>query len=403
MAFTAHETHPERKHNYFYLNDLNLNTHHTACQHLPRRKSNELWTISFSPVSVKRSSFHLASSGTMSAFLIIFLLSYGLAVIFELVIGLFTITKLRESKTGYELKYLFILSFVIALLDTITIILIILIFLSVPEGSGVSAMANLHFLTLVCYLAFFMTQLGTLVARLHITFRRSTLQMTKKTIYFFRFIFILLFIVCITILILTALHTFFGFFKNPKRGIVIWILFWVLFFVGAVMAITLFVLNMFELTKLQCDDLPDLDAKAEDISLNSRQQKTLHLAAKYISLFSMASLASIVCVILHLLPGDYQAIGSIVFPVDLCINLLCLHLQFGFADQCYQKWCCCWDSCCTALVHREAKRSILDESQSSMVRVRASSDTMDTATDTATDTNSKPLIDESESEESAEI
>merc|ERR1712154_127163 len=161
----------------------------------------------------------------------------------------------------------------------------------------------------------------------------------------------------------------------------------------------LFVLKMFELTKLQCDQLPDLDVKAEDISLNSRQEKTLHLAAKYISLFSMASLSSIVSFILHLLPGDYEVIGSIAFPIDLCINLFCLHLQFGFADQYYQKWCCCWDSCCTALVHREAKRSIVNESQSSMVRVRASSHTMDTATDT----NSKPLIDGSASEEFAEM
>ena len=286
------------------------------------------------------------------------------------------------------------------------------------ELSPVGLFAAHSFVTL-CALGFFMTLLGTLVARLHVTFKGSFLQISKYNLYFFVMIFALMFILIIVYLIIIALYLF-GNMKSLDRFIeetkltnlflYFGIIFIGIFLIGSGEAIRLFVVNVIELTKLQCGTFPSCDM-AEDskvlplestnLSFNSRQGKLLNLSAKYVSLFSMASLSTILFFIL----GHFiNEIDYFIFPFDLSANLFYLSLQFAFADELYHKLCCCWDSCCTAMVHSKASKSILKEytaRNSKLMHIPLDADEETQSDDD--DPNSDPLIDESASEKCAEM
>merc|ERR1712154_119960 len=151
-----------------------------------------------------------------------------------------------------------------------------------------------------------------------------------------------------------------------------------IFFTGSALSIRLFVNNVFELAKMQSVSVLDLSVRAQDIPLNARQQTILHLSAKYIALFYVASLSTILTFVLGL--TEFEFVGLFA-SIDICINLLCLHLQFNFAVGLYQKCCCCWDSCCRTLVQSKAKKSIFEEYQNSPEPIPLSSVTVNTDED----------------------
>ena len=47
--------------------------------------------------------------------------------------------------------------------------------------------------------------------------------------------------------------------------------------------------------------------------------------------------------------------------IDLCVNLLCLYLQFAFAENHHRKRCRCLDSRCESVVLSKKKRIVLKE------------------------------------------
>ena len=340
----------------------------------------------------------------METILNIYLCGMGFTFIFELSIGIFTIIKFRKSTAiGNELKSLFILSFILAILTTTAVMVIILLLLLVPIPSFVFVFIICDGLFWFGYLSFFVILLATLVTRLHVTFRGSTLEMTKNNMYLFGIIFLLLFILCIGIAVRVALEYYRSvsslYDMQSTTRIYLGIPFLCIFLIGSALSIRLFVINIFELTKLQCGSLRDLTVNADDISLNLRQQRTLHLSAKYVSLFTVASLSTIVCAAISFQIIEYT---GLVLSIDLCANLLCLHLQFAFADEQYRKYCYLWDSCFTVMVHNEAKRTIHKESQYNTMYIADAvndSDTDDASTDEDDDDdpNTDPLIGEAES------
>ena len=175
------------------------------------------------------------------------------------------------------------------------------------------------------------------------------------------------------------------------------------YLIGSVLSIRLFVVNVIEFTKLQCSSPQTLSVNADDIALNHRQQKILHLSAKYVSLFCVATVSTVLSFGLSL--RNLNFVG-LFFSIDLCLNLLCLSLQFSFAADWYQKCCCCWDSCCTAMVQSKAKRMIFIEPQRNAVHIAVSSNSVGKADDTKSDGDdliTNQLIGESESMESDDM
>ena len=339
----------------------------------------------------------------------------GLFCIFELIIGILTITKLCHSKaTRNELKHLFILSFILAILMTIAVVVVLTFGIRemvtdahIPDDVFIVC----DFLFWFSYLCFFITLLATLVTRLYVTFQDSAMRMARNTLYLFGVIFVLLFLLSIAFAIVLAQQYSGDIFNESnilQHRMFVVIPFLCLYFIGSAAAIWLFVVNVLHLTTLQyrSGTLCNSSVSMNDITLNGRQQKILHLSAKYVSLFCVASLSTFISVVFSFGNRRFNRFIAIFLSVDLSVNLLCLYLQFAFASEHYRKCCCCWDSCCRAMVQRKAKRLILRESQRPQRRVRVASNAADSDEDIESDdgaSNTDPLIGESQCEESVEM
>ena len=341
---------------------------------------------------------------------IVNLCSIGIAVVFELVLGITTIIKLQKLKSvgNKILKYLFTVSFMLALLATIIMGAINVIL--ADKNPQITSFVICDVIFWFCFLSFFITLLGNLVARLHFAFNDSKFKMSRNNKCLFGITFILLFLFCIASaisILLQHYHHIFGDYSImdthaiEHRLIMISIPFTLMFLVGSALSICFFVNNVSELVKMQSVSSShscDLNTNAQDIPLNARQQTILHLSAKYISLFYVASLSTILSLILSLTHLD---LAELFISIDICFNLLCLHLQFAFAKKQYQKCCCCWDSCCTAMVQSKAKKSIFEESKINALPVRLSSDPLDSDEDEdvgndGAATNTDPLIEKTD-------
>ena len=283
-----------------------------------------------------------------------------LAFICQLIVGLTTFIKMRQSKGAVQVKALFILSFCLSVLTTICIVLKYALFWNDEDAEADTIALEVCSGTL--YLWFLLSLLGTLVMRLYITFKGSVLEMSRHTIRFFVILFVIEVILSITIAVLTAGD------RDVVQGdddhfisILTFISFLFLYFIGSASAVHLFVANLSELSRLQAASQTDLEGvTAKDMSLNVKQQKTLRLSAKYILLFLVAISSTILSFLLLIVQiADFL---GLFWSIDLCVNVLCLYLQFAFAADHYRKCCCCLDSCCRAMVSNRVKRVIHRES-----------------------------------------
>lgn len=200
------------------------------------------------------------------------------------------------------------------------------------------------------------SQLWTLVTRLWVTFEGSALEISKKTIYLFVIIFVFQF-VTITI---NSIGNYSIVYVDGNIGwfLVLFALFLglPLYIIGCVLAVRLFVKRLSETARMQANSQHDLSLEAEDLSLNSRQQKLLFLSAKYMLLFLVAILSTGLTFCFSYIVSLKL---SIVFAsFDVCVNLFCLCLQFKFAGKYYRKYCGYLDSRCSALVVKRAKKDM---------------------------------------------
>ena len=107
--------------------------------------------------------------------------------------------------------------------------------------------------------------------------------MTKITVY----VFAIIFVFCLVSIVLTV----FGYssFKTSSSHLTLFLCSWLsglcVCIVSCALGVRLFVVNLSMVAKMQTDSHRDLSLKAGDISLNEKQQRLLHLSAKYILLF----------------------------------------------------------------------------------------------------------------------
>ena len=304
-----------------------------------------------------------------SAIQIINVSGSGLACILSLIVGILTLTKMRESKGAAKVKAMFILSFCLAVLGTAAWTIV---FALDHDPRGIDAGASAHIVSIAsfCWSFFVLTLLGTLVLRLHVTFKGTAMAMSRNTVRFFVIMFVTEVIICIVWTVSAAVYNMqLDAAVSAVAGVCATlglILFIILYIIASLAAVRLFVLNLSELTRLQATshhELPELsvspDFKTKDISLNAKQQKTLHLSARYILLFFVAISSTILSYFLMVILSTHMV--GIIWSIDLCVNVWCLYLQFAFAANHYRKCCGCLDSCCRSMVLNGAKRAIHKE------------------------------------------
>ena len=284
----------------------------------------------------------------------------GVTMIVQLCIGALAYRKIRrnESKISHELVFLFFLCVAFGLMDGSCHISSWII--EISSGS-----LPLIAITMACgvwfYGLFVFLLLFVLVLRLHLTFKGSSLKMSKHSLYFFAIMFVVLFVINI----LSSVGLYF-FYLNDQIG---WVIFLSATILGiflyscvCALAVRLFVKNLSVIAKMQNSSQRDVSPKAEDISLNDKQLRLLNLAAKYILLFFVAISVTIFTLFFIFIVS--WTFGGIIVSIDLCINLFCLYLQFAFAANDYGKCCGCLDYRCRAMVLGRTKRKMHKESLS---------------------------------------
>lgn len=306
-------------------------------------------------------------SQSSTAMRIIELSGMAIAFTIQLSIGI-TFFKMRHSQNGRELTCIFVASYVSACAaTTVYFVYNVLLLISVPHQQ------IMYYIWWMFDDFFSYSLLATLILRLHITFRDSMFKMSKNRIVIFAFIFIVLFISSIVHVVSVAVV------YDGYEGIG-WSERWILslsasfvsllfYVIGSILAVTYFIGNLSKLAKMQSNSERVVSADAESISLNARQIKLLTLAAKFIVLFLVAIISTIFAVIL--ISAVSWKMAGLFYSWDLCLNLVCLYLQFSFADEQYRKYCRRLDTRCRAMVLTRSKKAIhiqsLDQKQTNII------------------------------------
>ncbi len=117
------------------------------------------------------------------------------------------------------------------------------------------------------------------------------------------------------------------------------------YIITAVWAVYIFSQNLMNVAILTSSTDIDYDG---DIELNKTQIKMIDSIARYVALFTVSSITSLLAVIIlsagKWWPGsDYRhgQIYMIISGIDTVVNLLCCYLQYSFNIKYYEKYCGC--------------------------------------------------------------
>ena len=264
-----------------------------------------------------------------------------------------TIDFYHHPKTDTNLKILFYMMLLLALLAIICDIV----------GTTIEMLSNPYprFNTLLIPLTnnlFLVFLLITLFLRLHITFNDSAYSISKcKSITFI--------IILISMLLCCSVYPIIFMVTDEYRDwtdSLFWILygagftFYGLFLIGSALAIGFFVGNLSKLAMLRSNSARDLSITEDAISLDKHQQRLSDLSARYLLLFLIASTSTVLCSVLsYLVLGN---LAGVFISMDSCVNVVCLYLQFGFAQDYYHRFCGYCNGRCIVVISQRMRRSI---------------------------------------------
>jgi len=125
------------------------------------------------------------------------------------------------------------------------------------------------------------------------------------------------------------------------------VVFMIVFAISSMVAVCSFVGKVFVLGKSRTKKQVKVFNEAEPIALNKMQETLMHLSAKYVSLFLLASFSSAIA----MFSGFYESASDIrislfLVPFDCCVNLICIYLQYAFAEKQYLRFCSKLDWSC---------------------------------------------------------
>ena len=212
---------------------------------------------------------------------------YAVSLSIVLFASLIFIKKQKDSKSGASINILFCVSIVLLLIYLVFGVIANTLHFTphaIPEKALISIQQATGGL-------FYLILLATLVLRLHITFKESTFGMTTRTIYLFSILLIICIIAAIVGIIGFQLQ-YSNFQETVNIGLwmsLAWLfVYWPLYFVGSTAAVWYFLGNLSKLTELRITSPRAVTLKADDVSLDSTQQRMVNVSAKYILLFLVA-------------------------------------------------------------------------------------------------------------------
>ena len=283
----------------------------------------------------------------------------SLMLITQCTIGIIAVYKMlqrsQEQKVGSQIQTLFICSWLCAsICTTIGIIRVGTYFII---WSSYDKIIQCFYTTAIGL--FFMSLLATLAWRLHVTFNQSVYRMSPRIQYTFVISLILLLIGIIGI----SLSVFFyDTLLQWKRALIysssVWL---ILYFCSSGLAVYVFACNLSKLAKSRSPSIGSIGSHPKDIQLTKQQQDLSDLAARYIMLFLIAVVSTVLMQLLsYAVP--LSALRTAFYDVDLSINMLTIYLQFAFARNHYLRCCGCCDARFKRIITKQNQRIILQQS-----------------------------------------
>ena len=128
------------------------------------------------------------------------------------------------------------------------------------------------------------------------------------------------------------------------------------------MAVYFFISNLRKLAHAREHTLEKMNISEEDIRLDKFQLRMIHLAARYLILYGVATISSVIltviCGIFIFQQEALLSVAGVPICIDFCVNLWCMYLQFGFAHEHYRGCCGYLDGLCRKVISINTRRSI---------------------------------------------
>ena len=202
------------------------------------------------------------------------------------------------------------------------------------------------------YAFLFLCIWANLILRLYVAFRDSAFKMTngQQLGYLAVFIFLVLTASATSVCQLLMLVGQ-GLTPSIYAQFALGVLFMVVLAVSSLMAVCSFMGKVSILGKSRTKKQIKIFCEEEPIALNQMQNTLMDLSAKYVSLFLLASLSSAIA----MFSGFYEStsdlrISLFLIPVDCGVNLICIYLQYAFAEAQYKRYCGKLDLCCKRMI-----------------------------------------------------
>ena len=195
------------------------------------------------------------------------------------------------------------------------------------------------------YIMFMITLLATLILRLYLTFRASVYRISRISSWIFSVILLLLFAAACKITVDIFLIEWKTWLINVYYTVIVW---FSLYFIASVSAVAMFIARLGHLAKSLHSHTPSISNSPDtsnvgDIQLDKQQRQLADLAAKYVMLYLIAWISTILSWAISLAVSVESELRLVVSGIDLCVNLWALYLQFSCASDHYEKCCKCCD------------------------------------------------------------
>merc|ERR1719242_2472886 len=291
---------------------------------------------------------------------------YSVVLVIELALGIVVILDLHKRKIVHRaLKYLFYGCIAIAWTTSITFVVGAFLPRDQRESSTFVLIGIIWTVSLLNFIFLYLT----LVWRIHYTFCSTSYRPSKWwTLKCYIVTFLLV------TLPIPRLHLNFRFVDYDEIRswkyytlCIICLSSWTMtYFIASVAAVYQFHSKLMAVVKTQhgttCRGIkkevdPNGNVTKHD-ALNSRQQKFVQLATRYIYLFIFASCSSIMLwsSVNSSFATQYEVLYPFFIFLDHILNAGCLYLQFGFTSHLYQRLCGYPDKCCLWICSRRIMR-----------------------------------------------
>ena len=225
-----------------------------------------------------------------------------------------------------------------------------------------------------------------LLLRLYFTFKGSVFEITQ----FQKWLFI---ITTITGIISGFLLSVYWFYDLPGYLEIINIaVAMVVYFGNSLYGMILFAKKLYQLMLMSQSSMKHgqgnhhNNVSGNKYQFNQSQMELLHTTTKYVTLLSIAMISSwgnFICIIINIiLPADTMKGDENMVHIDCVINIVCLYLQYPFANRYYDKYCVCFGKCCTYLVmYKHTKTTLHNKTKNRNTLTDVPSNTVDAECD----------------------